>query len=443
MELADGGDLFDKVEADEGCGEDLAHFYFTQLVAAVGWCHSRGVAHRDIKPENVLVSGDGDLKLADFGLATQYMDRSSGKRKQCSMVCGSPPYIAPEILATGNANGKRKGDAGGEVVKVGYDPQSADVWSVAIVLFVLLAGNTPWDSPVLGESYEFHSYITSNKSPEDELWAKVPKAATGLVKGMLEVNTQARLTLEDVRRDAWFNRHNKHINGNPVDLATELVGKMHINLDPAHISAFQQQQQSHQQQQLPTPRDTPDAMELDPPLSQNPNDWEPPSRSQPYFSQHLFSQGLQQTQEPQDFLASLSQDPTMSQFQPTPSIPLTLTQQARRFRDIVPVHSMAVFYSYLPLQILLSQLMRVLQWQGMQVWPPTDAGGGGQTMVRVKGFDARKLEMQGQVVVEGVAEGVLEVRFLKAKGDPLGWRRLFKSVVVGCYEGLVRPPPGL
>lgn len=58
MELADGGDLFDKIEADEGVGEDIAHFYFSQLISAVGYMHSMGIAHRDIKPENVLLSAE-------------------------------------------------------------------------------------------------------------------------------------------------------------------------------------------------------------------------------------------------------------------------------------------------------------------------------------------------------------------------------------------------
>jgi serine/threonine-protein kinase Chk1 len=103
LELAEGGDLFDKIEADEGVGVDVAHLYFTQLVEAIGWCHGKGIAHRDIKPENMLLSERGDLKLADFGLATQFLSPRTGERKTCGMVCGSPPYIAPEILACGQA----------------------------------------------------------------------------------------------------------------------------------------------------------------------------------------------------------------------------------------------------------------------------------------------------------------------------------------------------
>ncbi|KAH0259840.1 kinase-like protein, partial [Aureobasidium melanogenum] len=130
MELAEGGDLFDKIEADEGVGEDIAHFYFKQLVNAISWCHGKGVAHRDIKPENMLLTANGDLKLADFGLATNFLNLKTGDTKMCGLVCGSPPYIAPEIIQVGHANQKRKH---GED-KFGYCPNISDIWSCAIVL---------------------------------------------------------------------------------------------------------------------------------------------------------------------------------------------------------------------------------------------------------------------------------------------------------------------
>ena len=105
MELAEGGDLFDKIEADSGVSEDIAHVYFTQLINAVGYMHSKGVGHRDIKPENVLLSADGDLKLADFGMATLF--EYHVKRKLAVTMCGSPPYIAPEVLSCSTREGMK------------------------------------------------------------------------------------------------------------------------------------------------------------------------------------------------------------------------------------------------------------------------------------------------------------------------------------------------
>lgn len=115
MEFAEGGDLFDKIgmvilcpylgetqtdrvrkEPDVGVPEDIAHFYFTQLISGVSFLHSKGVAHRDIKPENMLLDRDGNLKIADFGLASLFALK--GQFKYSTTLCGSPPYVAPEVF---------------------------------------------------------------------------------------------------------------------------------------------------------------------------------------------------------------------------------------------------------------------------------------------------------------------------------------------------------
>ena len=454
MELAEGGDLFDKIEADEGVGEDVAHFYFTQLCSAISWCHSKGVAHRDIKPENMLLSGEGDLKLADFGLATQFLEIKTGKRKICGMVCGSPPYIAPEILDVGTSNNKRK--SGEE--KVGYDPQMTDVWSCAIVLFVLLAGNTPWDQPVLQESYEYYDYVTSNGRPKDELWTNVPSEALSLVRGMLKVDTAGRFTMQDVRKHPWFTRRNPHLNdkgkaANPVGLATQMLESLRIDFS-ADIPNSQQPKLSQT-----------DAMDIDSeptqpawskfastqpetPTTELAFDWEAPPRlgagglsaSQPLTTNHANTN--------YNLMSQLSEDPSMSQFSATPSVPLTLTQQARAFKDIVPSHSLARFISVLSFAQLLPMLLSALHRLNVPVAaPPQSALEGKEQVVRlrVKTVDARQQPLQGDLVVEKLGmqtqtgSEVLEVRFLKLKGDPLGWRRLFKQVAVLCKDGIVVP----
>ena len=224
--------MFDKIEADEGVGVDVAHLYFTQLVEAIGWCHSKGIAHRDIKPENMLLSDRGDLKLADFGLATQFLSPRTGERKTCSMVCGSPPYIAPEILKCGQANLKRKSTE----EKTGYSPDASDVWSCAIVLFVLLVGNTPWDCPVKEESWEFAEYIRTKGRPEDELWEKIPQDSLSLVRGMLKVDPAERMSLDAVKQHPWFTRANPQMDAkgraaDPVGLATQMLERLRIDFD--------------------------------------------------------------------------------------------------------------------------------------------------------------------------------------------------------------------
>lgn len=463
LELAEGGDLFDKIEADAGVGEDVAHFYFTQLVSAISWCHGKGVAHRDIKPENMLLSGGGDLKLADFGLATMFQAPHTDKRKTCGMVCGSPPYIAPEILDVGHANQKRRlGDE-----KVGYDPQIADVWSCAIVLFVLLVGNTPWDSPVMQESYEYHEYVTTHGHPSDELWEKVPGAALSLLRGMLNIDPIERFTMDSVGKHLWFTRPNSHLNAkgraaNPVGLATQMLESLRIDFSaPVQSSQRERPNQSQDQSQG-------DAMDVDSstsqqagwanlaatqpetPTSDAPFEWEVPPRmgisaSQPQKDRarplpHVSAHNMH------DFF---SEDPSMSQFSATPSVPLTLTQVARQFKDIVPSHSLARFLSPLTFSQLLPMLLASMHRLNIPVAdPPASAMEGKDQVVslRVKTLDSRQQPLQGHVLVERVPVpgqvnmDVLEVRFVKAKGDPVGWRRLFKQIAVLCKDGIIVPP---
>ncbi|KAI7265384.1 kinase-like protein [Hortaea werneckii] len=475
MELADGGDLFDKIEADEGVVEDVAHLYFVQLTNAIGWCHSKGVAHRDIKPENMLLDGSGNLKLADFGLAVQFQKLSTGERKKCGMVCGSPPYIAPEIYEIGDQNAKRKQ---GED-KFGYDPEISDVWSCAIVLFVLLAGNTPWDAPKLTESYEYHDYVKSNSRPEDPLWNKIPMAALSLVRAMLKIDAKERISLHDVKKHPWFTRQNPSLAKtgmveNPLELATQMMEGLRIDFN-ADISASQRQRKQPTTTATKTAEDAtnPTSSKLDPgwsnlastqpetPIADLPLDWEIPPRlgagsaSQPTntTTHDRIPPPTTSTANHDAFLRSLlAEDPSMSQFSQMPVSQMTSTQQARRFKDIVPSHSLARFLSHLPLLQLLPLLTSALHRLNIPV-PTTPNPAEGEEVVsfRIKTLDSRRQPLKGNLVAEKVEIGggsllggssggvpAVEVRFLKAKGDPLEWRRLFKQVAVLCKDAIPR-----
>ncbi|CAI9283342.1 unnamed protein product [Lactuca saligna] len=134
MEYVRGGELFNKVSKGR-LKEDAARKYFQQLVAAVDFCHSRGVYHRDLKPENLLLDESGNLKVTDFGLSA--LCESRRQDGLLHTTCGTPAYVAPEVIN-----------------KKGYDGQKADIWSCGVILYVLLAAYLPFHDNNLMEMYK-------------------------------------------------------------------------------------------------------------------------------------------------------------------------------------------------------------------------------------------------------------------------------------------------
>ncbi|RYN29438.1 Serine/threonine-protein kinase [Alternaria tenuissima] len=467
MELAEGGDLFDKIEADEGVGEDIAHFYFTQLVNAVTYMHSKGVAHRDIKPENVLLSAEGDLKLSDFGLAALF--KKDGQLRLCNTVCGSPPYIAPEIVS-----GRRSKRA--DMLDSGYAANICDIWSCGIVLFVLLVGNTPWDEPTK-RSAEFKEYVETGGHTTDELWSKIPPELTSLLRGMLKVDPKERFTLDEVRTHPWCTRKNPYLtasgrNANPVGLATQMLSQLRID-----FSRPPTQSQRRCSQDV---NEDGDAMDIDTdsdprrssavhflsstqpetPSAETPFDWERPPRIASYdgisASQPVSipdnrpintSSTPYLSQLPSSTQDMLSQDPSMTQFSSTPGVPLTFTQAARKFADILPSYSLARFISPHTLGLLMPLLLTALHRLGVPA--PSfseaqieEAETAGTASIRVKMADGRRQGLNGHIVIEqAIYEGSAywEVRFVKASGDPLEWRRFFKNMVLCVGDVVLRP----
>ncbi|KAG5031179.1 hypothetical protein JHK85_015161 [Glycine max] len=124
LEFITGGELFDKIIHHGRLSEADSRRYFQQLIDGVDYCHSKGVYHRDLKPENLLLNSLGNIKISDFGLSAFPEQGVSILRT----TCGTPNYVAPEVLS-----------------HKGYNGAVADVWSCGVILFVLLAGYLPFD----------------------------------------------------------------------------------------------------------------------------------------------------------------------------------------------------------------------------------------------------------------------------------------------------------
>lgn len=442
MELAEGGDLFDKIESDVGVGEDVAHFYFTQLISAVTFMHSKGVGHRDIKPENILLSADGSLKIADFGLATLFSH--NGVKKLCTTSCGSPPYTAPEVVTCDSRAAKKTGQ--------GYYGDLVDIWSCGVVLFVLLVGNTPWDEP-LARSDEFSEYVRTNGRPDDELWHNLPSETPSLLRGMMRVNPSERFALEDIRHHPWFTRTNQYLTAdgkidNPLGLATEMLEGMKIDFSQDPM-ASQRSQRSADAMDVDSPewKNNFSSTQPETPTNDIMFDWERPPRvvanNGISASQSSTNNGIAMSEN--DWDEKLAEEPSLSQFSATPSVSLSRTQYARQFGDIVPSHSLTRFFSVWPLPALQTSLCEALQRLGVATLASPLASSSSldeAVWIKIRATDTRNCLLSGDLVVEkmaGLEQHLLEINFVKAKGDPVEWRRFFKKVVVLCKDAVYKP----
>ncbi|KAI3450254.1 hypothetical protein Pfo_006919 [Paulownia fortunei] len=185
LEFVKGGELFAKV-AKGRFGEGRSRKYFQQLISAVSYCHSRGIYHRDLKPENLLLDENGDLKVSDFGLsALTDQVQADGL---LHTLCGTPAYVAPEILA-----------------KRGYDGAKIDVWSCGVILFVLTAGYLPFNDPNLMNMYK-KIYKGEFRCPK---W--MSPGLKRFLSRLLDTNPNTRITIDEIKRDPWFRKSYKEM----------------------------------------------------------------------------------------------------------------------------------------------------------------------------------------------------------------------------------------
>ncbi|KAF3447980.1 hypothetical protein FNV43_RR08687 [Rhamnella rubrinervis] len=214
MEFAKGGELFAKV-AKGRFSEDLSRRYFQQLITAVGYCHSRGVFHRDLKPENLLLDENWDLKVSDFGLsAVTEQARPDGL---FHTLCGTPAYVAPEILA-----------------KKGYNAAKVDIWTCGVILYVLNAGYLPFNDPNLMVMYR-KIYKGQFRFPK---WTSPDLRR--FISRMLDTNPDTRFTVDQILRDPWFKKGFKEIkfHWEELNLTKDLGGGDRDFNDQKGLNAF-------------------------------------------------------------------------------------------------------------------------------------------------------------------------------------------------------------
>ncbi|XP_064424731.1 serine/threonine-protein kinase Chk1 [Latimeria chalumnae] len=184
LEYCSGGELFDRIEPDVGMPEPAAHKFFQQLIAGVEYLHSIGITHRDIKPENLLLDDKDNLKISDFGLATVF--KHNGRERQLKKMCGTLPYVAPELLKCKE-----------------FSAEPVDIWSCGIVLTAMLAGELPWDQPSEG-CQEYSDWLA--KKLYVTPWKKIDAMPLALLTKTLLQNPKDRITILNIKKDRWYTR---------------------------------------------------------------------------------------------------------------------------------------------------------------------------------------------------------------------------------------------
>ncbi|XP_014603693.1 PREDICTED: serine/threonine-protein kinase GL21140 isoform X1 [Polistes canadensis] len=183
MELVKGGDLFDAIAAATKFSEAEASVMIGHLTSALAYLHSHHIVHRDIKPENLLVEMEGShvrcLKLGDFGLAQIV-------RENLYTVCGTPTYVAPEILA-----------------ETGYGLK-IDVWAAGVILYILLCGFPPFVSPENEQEELFERILSGQYEFTSPYWDTISNSAKQLITNMLQAQPELRFSAEDVLDHPWL-----------------------------------------------------------------------------------------------------------------------------------------------------------------------------------------------------------------------------------------------
>eukprot|EP00268_Persea_americana_P051655 TRINITY_DN571_c2_g1_i3.p1 TRINITY_DN571_c2_g1~~TRINITY_DN571_c2_g1_i3.p1 ORF type:complete len:446 (+),score=67.69 TRINITY_DN571_c2_g1_i3:395-1732(+) len=194
LEFITGGELFDKIVHHGRLSESESRRYFQQLIDGVDYCHSKGVYHRDLKPENLLLDSQGNLKISDFGLSASPAEGVALLRT----TCGTPNYVAPEVLS-----------------HKGYNGAVADIWSCGVILYVLLAGYLPFDEVDLTTLY------SKIERADFSCPSWFPVGAKSLIQRILDPNPETRIRIEEIRSDEWFSRSYvpvRHVEDEDVNL---------------------------------------------------------------------------------------------------------------------------------------------------------------------------------------------------------------------------------
>uniref|UniRef100_A0A665VPN6 Serine/threonine-protein kinase DCLK2 n=1 Tax=Echeneis naucrates TaxID=173247 RepID=A0A665VPN6_ECHNA len=209
MELVKGGDLFDAITSANRYTERDASGMLYNLANAIKYLHSLNIVHRDIKPENLLVyehaDGSKSLKLGDFGLAT-VVDGP------LYTVCGTPTYVAPEIIT-----------------ETGYGLK-VDIWAAGVITYILLCGFPPFRGSSDDQEVLFDQILMGQLEFPLPYWDNISETAKELIRSMLEVEVDQRYSALQVLEHPWVTDECLCENDHQLSVAGKI--KKHFNTNP-------------------------------------------------------------------------------------------------------------------------------------------------------------------------------------------------------------------
>jgi len=183
MELVNGGDLFDAIATKKRFLEHDASCMIRDMACALVYLHQMNIAHRDVKPENLLVcyykSGRRIIKLADFGLATIV-------EEPLFTICGTPTYVAPEI-----------------VIQNGYGVK-VDVWAVGVIAYILLCGFPPFRSTNDSQEELFDAILACDLVFPTQHWSHVTEESIAFIKRALTLDPDERFSANEMLAHTWL-----------------------------------------------------------------------------------------------------------------------------------------------------------------------------------------------------------------------------------------------
>ena len=202
MEYISGGNLQNFVKKRRKLCEKTAKILFRQIIQGIRYIHSRGIVHRDIKLENILLDLNNIIKICDFGVGKLIKPNTILKDQ-----CGTPIYMAPEIL---------KGN--------GYKGFPVDVWSAGVALYIMLSGTLPFNKD---KDHDLEYSILNNHLKEIK---DISEEGNNLLKNILEKDPNKRFTCNQILEHPWLNSNLNDEENPDLDYNNDIknVNKYHL-----------------------------------------------------------------------------------------------------------------------------------------------------------------------------------------------------------------------